>query len=116
MFFLASPYGNQQQQQQPLNDEPKIAPPPPPKIPELMSTLVQLSKNHQKYGSLNDQPTCSSCNKCSQCYKSALCSQCGFCQNKLCDMAAASLPVIPENLRPLWEQWNERTAGKLNLK
>lgn len=48
---------------------------------------------------------CNPCNTCAQC-SLQVCSPCAqTCQPLSCP------PRIPAKLQPLWQQWNERTAG-----
>lgn len=48
---------------------------------------------------------CSPCNTCAQC-SLPVCSPC----TQACH-AFTCPPRIPAKLQPLWQQWNERTAG-----
>lgn len=53
---------------------------------------------------------CSPCNTCAQC-SLPVCSPCTHtCQPLTC------APRIPASLQPLWQQWNERTAGNISIK
>lgn len=53
---------------------------------------------------------CSPCNTCAQC-SLPVCSPCTHtCQPLTC------APRIPASLQPLWQQWNERTAGNILIK